>query len=305
MSASCLNNVRNLHLILAFAIISVSLAEGIYLATHKDPVQQWCEDFAAAYADVDLISLPICTYQLEKISAYDSTNHYFCYASETGDSHFERDTVTPFYHYEGWDPAGDMLLKTAFPNEKMTEYRVIVLGDSVSEGNGVGQNNSYYLKLEENLKGEGYDVEILNGAHGCSSIRDYYYILNKTIGNFEFDHLILGISANDFGPCWEAILIKDRYGSEFPDGIGPAEKEEALVDACLIRRTPAFLPMGLHAPLSRLQLYRMFMVDISHGQSSPDVVAGQKDLEVEYADRLFDLIDDNKPICHSDAFSRP
>lgn len=63
------------------------------------------------------------------------------------------------------------------PVDSEHAYRIITLGDSRTFGFGVGNKETYSAVLEDHLREEGYDVEVVNaGVHGFSAVQCRAYL---------------------------------------------------------------------------------------------------------------------------------
>lgn len=83
-----------------------------------------------------------------------------------------------------------------FSTEIFAETKILILGDSLTEGYGVAKNESFPVLLEELLKKEGHQVSITNAgiagsttASGVSRLK--WHLRGK------FTHLLLALGSND------------------------------------------------------------------------------------------------------------
>jgi len=85
------------------------------------------------------------------------------------------------------------------------KYRILMLGDSFTEGTGVNINDTISKQLESMLVRRGYNVEVINaGFIGYSPILEYLYLKHEGI-LLNPDMVILNLDPND---------IKDDYDYE-------------------------------------------------------------------------------------------
>lgn len=86
-----------------------------------------------------------------------------------------------------------------------TKYRILVLGDSFTEGVGVPLNESIPKQLESMLSNAGYSVEVINGGiSSYSPILEYIYLENDGV-LLSPDLVILNLDLTD---------VQDDYGYE-------------------------------------------------------------------------------------------
>ena len=75
---------------------------------------------------------------------------------------------------------------------------------------GYGLSEEYHLSavLQENLKSEGYDIEVINGSISGDTSLDGLDRIEETLSEFDVDLIILGLGANDM--LQELILNKQK-----------------------------------------------------------------------------------------------
>jgi len=98
-----------------------------------------------------------------------------------------------------------------------TSEHVLVLGDSVSVGNGVEAEQTYPSLLEEKL-----GKKVLNASVTGYRIVDYVEVLGNIVDNFKPQLVIIGICLNDVSPTSQANIVgiarkKKADGEVTPD----------------------------------------------------------------------------------------
>ena len=78
------------------------------------------------------------------------------------------------------------------------ERRILVLGDSVAYGWGLAEADTFPVLLEEELRGLGLDVEVLNAGVPGYNTESAVALLRHTGLPLAPDSLVLGVSLNDF-----------------------------------------------------------------------------------------------------------
>lgn len=93
----------------------------------------------------------------------------------------------------------NMRLIGEFPAKRADTFRIIALGDSLTYGYGIAQEDTYSSVLEKELSGS-FRVEVLNlGVSGAQS-EDVYGILKKQASLLQPDLVFYGVCLNDFLP---------------------------------------------------------------------------------------------------------
>lgn len=95
-------------------------------------------------------------------------------------------------------------------------FRILMLGDSFTEGYGIELDNTFSKLLENKLKLDNYDdgkkIEVINaGITGYSPILEYFY-LKKHVLKLQPDLVILNYSMTDFYDDWkfkEKLLVEE------------------------------------------------------------------------------------------------
>lgn len=87
-------------------------------------------------------------------------------------------------------------------------FRVIALGDSMTEGFEVRQNYTYAAVLERYLRQEGLNAEVFNtGISGFGTAEELIYLENEGI-KYKPDAVVLGFYANDFDDNMRSDLFR-------------------------------------------------------------------------------------------------
>ena len=85
-------------------------------------------------------------------------------------------------------------------NEKNTKIKiekVLLFGDSLMAGYGLPNEQHLSVVLEQNLRSEGYDIEVINGSVSGNTSLDGLNRIEETLSELGIDLIILGIGAND------------------------------------------------------------------------------------------------------------
>ncbi len=86
-----------------------------------------------------------------------------------------------------------------FPPKQAGTFRIIVLGDSLTYGYGIAEEDTYPRVLEREL-GKTFRVEVLNlGASGAQS-EDVFRSLQRHVSALQPDLVVYGVCVNDFLP---------------------------------------------------------------------------------------------------------
>ncbi len=103
-----------------------------------------------------------------------------------------------------------------FPAKDPQQFRVLVVGDSLTYGYGIAAEHSYSAVLET-LLGERYRVEVLNlGVSGYQSA-DTLRVLDRFVPRLAPDLVIYGVCLNDFLPTGVGEYRADAYAFPLPD----------------------------------------------------------------------------------------
>ncbi len=92
--------------------------------------------------------------------------------------------------------------------------RIFAVGDSFTWGVGARENETIPYLLEENLKSEGFRVEVINAGRGHASTIGYYLKLRDIFLSYEPDLVILLFDFSDLWEDWdkERHLVYDDNG---------------------------------------------------------------------------------------------
>jgi len=85
-------------------------------------------------------------------------------------------------------------------NEKNTKIKiekVLLFGDSLMAGYGLPNEQHLSVVLEQNLRSEGYDIEVINGSVSGNTSLDGLNGIEETLSELGIDLIILGLGAND------------------------------------------------------------------------------------------------------------
>ena len=85
-------------------------------------------------------------------------------------------------------------------NEKNTKNKiekVLLFGDSLMAGYGLPNEQHLSVVLEQNLKSEGYDINVINGSISGNTSLDGLNRIEETLSKLDIDLIILGLGAND------------------------------------------------------------------------------------------------------------
>jgi acyl-CoA thioesterase-1 len=93
--------------------------------------------------------------------------------------------------------AGDMTKPLATPQTVSNRPKIIAFGDSLTAGFGLAEKESYPYLLQEKLKADGYDYEVINaGVSGDTSLGGLERI-DWVLEQENVQILILELGAND------------------------------------------------------------------------------------------------------------
>ncbi|MFH2021290.1 MAG: SGNH/GDSL hydrolase family protein [archaeon] len=201
-----------------------------------------------------------CTRNLTKIITRDgASNQYYCFPKPSPLFHYKRDTASPFFKFEKFE-GNNAVLVTNFTTYS-EKIRIVSIGDSIVEGFGVIANETFTYRLEKKLQSAGYDIEILNAAHGGYWMGNYYYLLQEILSKYETDIIIIGVNEHDVYPDWEAIVLNKYLNASYiQENKDVIMDKDSLKEICIAELTPNYFSLNKHNVLSRERLYRSVMV---------------------------------------------
>ena len=82
-------------------------------------------------------------------------------------------------------------------NNKIAVKKILLFGDSLMSGYGLSEEHHLSIVLEENLKSEGYDIEVINGSVSGDTSLDGLDRIEEALSEYNVDLIILGLGAND------------------------------------------------------------------------------------------------------------
>ena len=78
-----------------------------------------------------------------------------------------------------------------------TIEKVLLFGDSLMAGYGLPNEQHLSVVLEQNLRSEGYDIEVINASVSGNTSLDGLNRIEETLSELGIDLIILGLGAND------------------------------------------------------------------------------------------------------------
>ena len=75
--------------------------------------------------------------------------------------------------------------------------KILLFGDSLMSGYGLSEKHHLSSVLEQNLKSEGYDIEVINGSTSGDTSSDGLDRIEDTLSEIDVDLIIIGLGAND------------------------------------------------------------------------------------------------------------
>ena len=91
-----------------------------------------------------------------------------------------------------------LIIFSCSDNKKNIKVKKILLfGDSLMSGYGLSEEHHLSSVLEQNLKSEGYDIEVINGSISGDTSLDGLDRIKETLSEFDIDLIIIGLGAND------------------------------------------------------------------------------------------------------------
>ncbi len=141
-----------------------------------------------------------------------------------------------------------------FPAKKSNTFRIIVIGDSFTYGQGVAEKDTY-PKILENLLKENYRVEVLNLGTPGYQIEDLLELVKKFTPKLKPNLIIYGVCHNDFLPSGK-MRAENNMRDPFPI---PRNLKTILLQKSL---TGAFLARKYNDALIKLGIRESFISDI-------------------------------------------
>ena len=90
-----------------------------------------------------------------------------------------------------------IILSCSDNNKKITVEKILLFGDSLMSGYGLPEEHHLTFVLKDNLKSEGYNIEVINGSISGSTSLDGLDRIKETLSELDVDLIILGLGAND------------------------------------------------------------------------------------------------------------
>ena len=82
-------------------------------------------------------------------------------------------------------------------NKKTKVEKILLFGDSLMSGYGLSEEHYLSVVLKENLKSEGYYIEVINESVSGNTSLDGLLRIEETLSKVDVDLIILGLGAND------------------------------------------------------------------------------------------------------------
>ena len=75
--------------------------------------------------------------------------------------------------------------------------KIVLFGDSLMAGYGLPNEHHLSMVLQENLRADGYNIEVINGSVSGSTSSGGLNRAEWTLSEINIDLIILGLGAND------------------------------------------------------------------------------------------------------------
>jgi lysophospholipase L1-like esterase len=157
-------------------------------------------------------------------------------------------------HLEVFDE-NKMRRTTPFPARKNGLGRVVVVGDSLTYGQGLDANDAYPAVLERRLRADGYRIEVLNLGQPAAQSEDVARTVREFVPALKPDLVVYGICLNDFLESGQGIY-HDNERWAFPL---PESWKQFLIDRTRLGRA---LDRGYDGLLMAVGLRGDFVSDI-------------------------------------------
>ena len=163
------------------------------------------------------------------------------------------DTHATFRHPDGRETlvtinsAGWNSTKEHYEIEKQPgRTRIAIVGDSYVHGAFINVDEGFPNKLEQNLKTDGYNVEVYRFGMDGAPLSQYLHMLRREVSIYKPDVVVIPIIHNDLDESYR--FLKTRYASSFmklkndehgkPVEVTPADFRSSTAD--LLRRSATF-----------------------------------------------------------------
>ena len=80
---------------------------------------------------------------------------------------------------------------------KIKIEKILLFGDSLMSGYGLFEEDHLSVVLEQNLKSEGYEIQVFNGSISGDTSSDGLDRIEETLSDTNYDLIILALGAND------------------------------------------------------------------------------------------------------------
>jgi hypothetical protein len=140
-------------------------------------------------------------------------------------------------------------------------FRILVVGDSITFGYGVGNTEPYPALLESVLNGKchGTHYEVLNGATLGGGLGDYFHFLTTKADELQADLLIVGVAINDILPYTDS----GATGEHDPKSFSPQSRRTRRLNRFLL--THSHLYSFIYAR-TKSSLYATHFIDMDREQ---------------------------------------
>jgi lysophospholipase L1-like esterase len=109
-----------------------------------------------------------------------------------------------------------MRVRGDFPARRPGVFRIVTVGDSLTYGKGIAEEDTYSRVLERELQGK-YEVEVLNLGVSASQSEGILDIVKKQVPRLEPDLVFYGVCLNDFLPSHRGEYTNNyAYRVPFP-----------------------------------------------------------------------------------------
>lgn len=158
--------------------------------------------------------------------------------------------------------ADRMRRTTPFPEKREDTYRVMVVGDSLTYGYGVAEEDTFVALLNQWLSRE-YRIEFLNLGTSAYQSEDILRMVQEWTPRLKPNLVIYGICTNDFLPSGEAQYWQEGYDFPLSDDV----KRWLIKNTKVGELTATAYDKGLRALRLRKNYYDDILKDFSNYQS--------------------------------------